>query len=185
MKLQALLDDAGLSGAAVLVGENDGLTLKSPWIYTQHYSGCVLKWTNCKPNLDLSNPKTMIYYRPGLHTCGDLSADSCRLFLATPERLAGLVLFFTPLLLHFYSTLVHFYSACTLFHSNFTLLSLISPFNYQVLCGCCYGRLTEPVSFPISRLGEVAVLQLGFTLRDLVSSLTYDSLLENGVFVLW
>ena len=67
----------------------------------------------------------------GLHTCGDLAADSCRLFLRTPQ-LAGLV-----------------------------------------LCGCCYGRLTEPANFPLSSSGKQAQLQLGYTLRDLATHRVY------------
>jgi hypothetical protein len=67
----------------------------------------------------------------GLHTCGDLAADSCRLFLRTPQLL-GLV-----------------------------------------LCGCCYGRLTEPANFPLSNSGKQAQLQLGYTLRDLATHRVY------------
>jgi hypothetical protein len=69
----------------------------------------------------------------GLHTCGDLSADSCRLFLRTPRRLSAMV-----------------------------------------LCGCCYGRLTEPASFPLSTIGRAQLqLQLGYTLRDLATHRVY------------
>ena len=85
-RVESLLDGAGLSGGAVLVG---------------------------------------------LHACGDLTADSCRLFLGTP-RLTGLV-----------------------------------------LCGCCYGRLTEPASFPLSKIGAEVGLELGYTLRDLATHRVY------------
>ena len=85
-RVESLLDGAGLSGGAVLVG---------------------------------------------LHACGDLTADSCRLFLSTP-RLTGLV-----------------------------------------LCGCCYGRLTEPASFPLSKIGAEVGLELGYTLRDLATHRVY------------
>ena len=76
----------------------------------------------------------------GLHTCGDLAADSCRLFLRTPQ-LAGLV-----------------------------------------LCGCCYGRLTEPANFPLSSSGKQAQLQLGYTLRDLATHRVYGIAAKPAVW---
>eukprot|EP01052_Picozoa_sp_SAG31_P009207 SAG31_NODE_479_length_15133_cov_39.816283_10_plen_126_part_00 len=38
-----------------------------------------------------------------------------------------------------------------------------------VMCGCCYGQLTEPGGFPLSNTGIKLRLALGYVARDLAT----------------
>ena len=77
----------------------------------------------------------------GLHACGDLTADSCRLFtakMATKTKSAA-------------------------------ASERQQRLQAMVLCGCCYGRITEPANFPLSRVGMQLGLRFGYVLRDLAT----------------
>jgi hypothetical protein len=93
----------------------------------------------------------------GLHTCGDLAADACRLFALPAEDRPR--------------------PSCTSAEPDDpengsagpVAAGAADPLVAMVLCGCCYGRLSEPANFPLSSAGQQLGLQLGYVVRDLAT----------------